>query len=558
MTADQGWAERIGGIRFDRRRLLLGGMAAGTTGVLAACGSGTTTSGPPTASSSTAGVGTGTPKRGGTLIVGANSDIDGFLPSMNHWDNTGYTYAYCVFDALTAVADDGKWRPNLAQSVTPNADHTQWTFTLRPNVTFHDGTPLDSSVVVANLQAVTSSPLTGQALQPITSIKSSGDMTVIVETSEPFITLPYFMATQVGFIVSKKQLDTNNTQVPVGTGPFTYVSWVPNDHFTVKANPHYWRKGLPYLDSITFNPIFSDTSREASLRSGSIEIMASRDPHAIKDLAGSSQFSQINTLSGRIGEPDIGFIMLNTAKAPLSDLTVRQGLAHGLNAPTLNKLFGAGVTPTATGLFYPGSPYFSDNGYPKFDESKARQLISEAKARHGGQIAFTLQTIPDPRLIDSTQAVQQMWNGIGCNVTIGEIQQVELISNSVTGAFDALTFELFGVTDPDLNYQWWSTTTAKPIGQVALNFARNSDPQIQEALQKGRTSSDMATRVQAYQTIDHRLAQDLPYLYTNIAPWSLTAMSKVQNYNNWILPDGSRSYGFTAGAFNPTPIWIGT
>lgn len=559
MTADQGWAERIGGIRFDRRKLLLGGMAAGATGVLAACGSGATTpSGSSPPSSSTAGVGTGTPKRGGSLTIGADSDIDGFLPSANHWDNTGYTYAYCVFEALTAVASDGKWRPWLAQSVTPNADHTQWTFVLRPNITFHDGSPLDASIVVANLEQILASPLTGQALTPITSVKPQGDMTVVFDCNEPFTTLPYFMSSQVGFIVAKKQLDAKNTQVPIGTGPFTYVSWVPNDHFIVKANPHYWRKGLPYLDQITFNPIFSDTSREASLRSGSIELMASRDPHVIKDLADSSQFSQINTLSGRIGEPDIDFIMLNTAKDPLSDLTVRQGLAHGLNAVTLNKLFGAGITPTTTGLFYRGSPYYSDNGYPKFDESKARQLISEAKSRHGGKIAFMLQTIPDPRLIDATQAIQQMWNGIGCDVTIGEIQQVELISNSVTGAFDALTFELFGVTDPDLNYQWWSTTTVKPIGQVALNFARFNDPVIQDALQKGRTNTDMATRVEAYQTIDHQLAKGLPYLYTGIAPWSLTAAANVQNYNNWILPDGARSYGFSAGAFNPTPIWLGT
>ncbi len=559
MTADQAWVERLRWARLDRRRFLLGGAATGAATLLAACGSGSTSSsGPSSSTGSVAGVGTGTPKKGGTLTVGTDSDIDGFLPSANHWDNTGYTYAYCVFEALTAVASDGQWRPWLAQSVTPNADHTQWTFTLRPNISFHDGSPLDASIAVANLEQILASALTGQALQPITSVKPTGELTFVINTNSPFVTLPFFMSSQVGFIVAKKQLDAKNTQMPIGTGPFKYQSWVPNDHFTVTANPKYWRKGLPYLDGITFKPIFSDQSREEALRSSSLEIMASRDPHVIKDLGTNSEFSQINTLSGRVGEPDIDFIMLNTAKAPLSDRTVRQGLAHGLDAATLNKLFGAGITPAATGLFYQGSPYYSKNGYPTFDPSKAKQLIESAKSNHGGKIAFMLQTIPDPRLIDTTQAIQQMWNSIGCDVTIGQIQQVELIANSATGAFDALTFELFGVTDPDLNYQWWSTTTAKPIGQVALNFARNSNPKIQDALVKGRTNTNMATRVDAYQTIDHLLAQDLPYLYLGVAPWSLTATTKVQNYNNWILPDGARSYGFSAGAFNPTPIWIGT
>jgi peptide/nickel transport system substrate-binding protein len=492
------------------------------------------------------------------LVVGADSDIDGFLPSTNHWDNTGYTYAYCVLEALTAVAADGTWRPWLARTVTPNAEHTQWTFTLRPGITFHDGSPLDAAVVVANLEQVLASALTGQALSPITSVKPSDDMTVVIDCNSPFVSLPYFMTSQVGFIVGRKQLDAKNTQVPVGTGPFRYVSWVPNDHFTVTANRSYWRKGLPYLDGITFKPIFSDQSREEALRSGGLQIMASRDPHVIKDLGDNSSFTQINTLSGQVGEPDIDFIMLNTAVAPLNDLTVREGLARAINTAELNRLFGAGITPPATGLFYKGSPYYSDNGYPTFDVGKARTLIESAKSRHGGKVAFTLQTIPDPRLVDTIQAIQQMWNSIGCDVTIGQIQQVNLIQNAALGTFQALTFEQFAVPDPDLNYQWWSTTTAKPVGQVALNFARNSNPTIQSALEKGRMSTDQAVRIKAYQTVDHQLAHDLPYLYLGVAAWSLTAADDVQNYNNWILPDGSRSIGFSAGAFNPTPIWIGT
>ncbi|HXW34128.1 MAG TPA: ABC transporter substrate-binding protein [Acidimicrobiales bacterium] len=544
--------------RIDRRKFLAGGVAAGAATVLSACSSGTTspTSSATVQSSATAGVGTGTPKKGGTLVVGVDSEIDGFLPSQNHWDNTGYTYAYAVLEALTAVTIDGSWRPYLAESMTANPDHTQWTLTMRPGITFHDGSQLDADVVVANLEQVLASALTKQALQPITDVKSTGPLTLTIDTNEPFITLPYFLASQVGFIVAKSQLDSQNTQRPIGTGPFVYSQWVPNDHFTVTKNQRYWQSGQPYLDSITFHPIFADESREAALRTGQLDIMASRDPHVIKDLAHDPSFSQINTLSGRVGEPDIDFILLNTEADPLSDLTVRQALARSIDAPTLNKLFGAGITPAATGLFYQGSPYYSNNGYPTYDPGEAKSLIEEAKPRHGGQIAFMLQTIPDPRLIDTTQAIQQMWNQVGCDVSIGTIQQVELIANSATGHFQALTFELFGVSDPDLNYQWWSSTTAAPIGSIALNFARNRDPVIDAALEQGRTSSDMATRVAAYQTIDRQLAKDLPYLYLGVAPWSLTAATNVENYNNWILPDGSREQGFNAGAFNPSPIWL--
>lgn len=552
----ENWPKGTG--HFDRRKFLAGAFAAGTAAALGGCSSatGSVSASSVPHSNATAGVGTGPPRRGGSVVVGVDSEIDGFLPSQDHWDNTGYTYAFSVYDSLTAVTIDGGWQPFLAEQVTPNAEHTQWDIVLRSGVTFHDGSALDSDVVVANMEQVLASALTKQALQPITSVKPTGDLTLTITTDEPFVTLPYFLTSQVGFIVAKSQLDSMDTQHPVGTGPFVYSQWVPNDHFTVTKNERYWQKDYPYLDSITFRPVFADATRETALRTGELDIMASRDPQAIKDLADNPSFSQINTLSGRVGEPDVDFILLNTAVEPLSDITVREALARSINAPALNRLFGAGITPPATGLFYKGSPYYSDNGYPTYDVAEAKRLIAQAKPHHGGKIAFTLQTIPDPREIGITEALQQMWNGVGCDVTIGQIQQVELISNAATGAFQALTFELFGVPDPDLNYQWWSSTTAAPVGSIALNFARIKDPVIDSALQQGRTSTDMATRVNAYQTIDRQLAIQLPYLYLGIAPWSLTAGSRVQNYNNWILPSGTREQGFNAGAFNPAPIWV--
>jgi peptide/nickel transport system substrate-binding protein len=538
------------GRRYDRRTFLARG--AGSAAALAVAGVG----GPTMLSASTQpGIGIGGPRRGGTINVGMNSEIDGFLPSASHFDNTGITYASTVFDSLTVRAANGEARPYLAQSVTSNPDYTTWTITLRPNVTFHDSSPLTADVVVANFQAIRSSALTGQAVKPISGVKAVGDLQVVFTCNEPLVAFPQYLATQLGYVVALSQLESSNSTHPIGTGPFRYVSWVPNDHFTVEANPNYWRRGVPYLDGITFRPIIDDDSRQSSLLAGTIDLMVSHDPNAIATLRRNSSFQLVDDLNQSTGQPDMDFICLNVTAPPLNDLTVRQALAHATNAKEIVKLFGAGVTPVTSSLYPPGSPYRpAHNGYPTYDLAKAKRLVAQAAPRHGGAIKLTLGDIPDPRQLEIIQALQSMWMQAGFHVSLTDVQQVTYIDNLVTGNFQAYADEQFSAADPDLNYVWLSETTAS--GPIALNFARNKDPKLEAALQHGRTHADPAVRAEAYQTVDKLLAKDLPYLWLSRAPWSMSASNKVQNFAGPTLPSGGRAEGFRAGTFTTSQIWL--
>jgi ABC-type transport system substrate-binding protein len=485
--------------------------------------------------------------------MGLNSEIDGFLPTTNHFDNSGLTYANTIYDTLTVVAADGTAKPYLAQSVTPNADMTVWTITLRPGVSFHDGSPLTADVLLANIQALQTSALTGQALRGVVnSVAKVSDLAVAVTCAEPIVAFPHYLATQVGYVVALAQLESQSSTKPIGTGPFSLVSWEPNDHMTAARNPHYWRSGLPYLDQVTYKPISEDQSRENSIKSGTIDLMVTRDPNAIRDLRNDASYQQI--VNPAVGQGDMDFIILNTSVDPTNDLLVRQALAYATDTTELVKLFGAGIAQPNLSLFPPGSPYRpADNGYPKYDLTKAKQLVAQAAPNHGGKIQIALATITDPRLLNEIQAVANMWGLAGIETTVSQVEQVTFIDNLVTGKFQAYTDEMFGATDPDLNYVWLSPTTANP--PIALNFARNKDDHLEAALQRGRTVSDTSARAQAYQEVDKRLAQDLPYLWVSRATWSLTASNAVTNFNNLTLPDGSRALGFSGGIFNPTPMW---
>ena len=137
----------------------------------------------------------------------------------------------------------------------------------------NDGSALTSSVVLANYQALKTSPLTGTALAQIKSVATPDSMTVVYTLSGPNPTFPSGLTTQVGYVVGEAMIQAaaanpNTAPIPVGTGPFIYSNWVPNDHFTAVRNPNYWRSGLPYLDQITFKPIPDTTQREATLQIG--------------------------------------------------------------------------------------------------------------------------------------------------------------------------------------------------------------------------------------------------------------------------------------------------
>jgi peptide/nickel transport system substrate-binding protein len=87
-------------------------------------------------------------------------------------------------------------------------------------------------------------------------------------------------------------------------------------------------------------------------------------------------------------------------------------------------------------------------------------------------------------------------------------------------------------------------------------MARNNDPQLQTALELGRTSTNESERAKAYQTVNKRLAIDLPYLWLDRAVWAVVSTPKVQNWNNPTTTAGAAAYGMIGGSIWPTEIWL--
>jgi ABC-type transport system substrate-binding protein len=545
------------------RRTLLAGAAATAAGLAGASALGigvagaASTNGP-----GRNGISTATPKKGGSLVFGVDAEESGFNPTTARFDEVGVMYARTVFDPLTIINAQGTWEPYLAQSVTPNADYTAWTITVRPNVVFHDGTACDGAALTANFQAQKASLLLGIILGPIVdSITQAGPLGVTVTMKSPWVSFPLYLAGGIGgqsaYMCAPSMLAAKNggTTQPVGTGPFVFKQWVPNSHFTATANPHYWRPGLPHLDEITFKPIIDENARAEALRSGTIDIMVTDTPQIILQFRGNKDYAYIDDSTHIVGEPDMGCILLNCGAAPFNDPTVRRAAAMAINRTQYVKEIDENVLPVSHGLFTPGSPYYSATAYPNYNPTEAKKLVKQVEKTTGKPVSFTFGSTNGPASVREQEYLQQALQDVGFVVKTNIVEQNDLVNDALAGTFEALEWRQFGAVDPDLNYIFWSNTTVLS-SSLAVNMARNLDPQLQAALELGRQSTDASARATAYQTVNKRLAIDLPYLWLDRSVWSVESTLKVQNWNNPTTPTGAPAFGMIAGSIWPTQIWL--
>ena len=553
---------------IDRRSFLARGTATGvgiaaigaSGGLLAACSSGSGSSSTTGAiATHPNGVSTATPKPGGALVFGVDAEEKGFSPTQGTFDEVGILYARTVFDPLMILAADSTPQPYLAQSVTPNGDYTVWTITMRPNLVFHNGSPCDAAAVAANFAAHKASALTGPAITTIDTVTVTSPLVVTIIMKSPWVPFDYYLTGGIGgqfaFIAEPNWLNSNSQTNPVGTGPFVFQEWVPNDHFTATKNPHYWRSGYPYLDSITYKPIPDPDQLLSSLTSGSVDIMHSDTPNAISTLRSDTSLGYVDDSTNVAGESDMGCLLLNLDKPPFNNLKVRQATAYAISSAQYVKVIDQGIFPTSNGPFSSNSPYYvADNGYPVYNVSKAKQLVQEAQQETGQPVSVTVNHVPDPTTTRIAEYLQQALQTAGITVTLSPIQQAQIINTALLGTFQAQVWRQFGAVDPDMNYIFWSPTNINSV--FSINMARNTDPAMQTALLKGRESSNQADRIAAYQQVSKLLGSDIPYVWYDRTVWAIGAQPTVENFDNPTTPTGAKAFGLIGGAIWPTQIWL--
>ncbi|MEI7592139.1 MAG: ABC transporter substrate-binding protein [Actinomycetes bacterium] len=498
---------------------------------------------------------TGSPVAGGKLTFALEAETDGWDPTQNRWGASGTEVGLAIFDPLTAFDKDLVAQPYLAESLTPNSDFTVWDIKLRPNIMFHDGTPLNSAAIGKWMTAFKASPLTGAAFKPIASFEPVDDLTMRVTMVQPWSVFPSALTGQAGTVPAPAQLDNkaSGSRTPIGTGPFLFKSWTPDKAFVATKNANYWRPGLPYLDEVTFTPIPDAGTRYSAVKAGDINITVSSAEKTIRKMLDDGKAGTFQVVRST-GATDATLVLLNLTKPPMNDSRVREAMAAAIDHVGLDAVTQTDPSLDATSVFANDSKWFSPNsGYPSYDLEKAKKLVSEYVAEKG-PLKFTLGSVTDPDTLQAVQVLQSQFQAAGMQVEIQSLEQSTYILNAVQGNYQAQIWRQFGAIDPDTNFVWFNGSNAS--GPLALNMARNVDPVLDTALDRQRVSTDFVIRKQAWDTIQARQSIDLPYLWLSHVRWALAAGNNVRGLEGSLLPNGKIAAGFLGGVLPVTQIWF--
>ncbi len=486
-----------------------------------------------------------TPRAGGQLVFGVNGETNGWNPHRDEWAQPGTVVGSSVLEPLATTGHDLTAQPWLATSWSPNATYDSWTVHLRTGVTFQDGEAFDAAAVKQNLDDAASAPLSGEAIGPMfKQVAVVDDHTVQVDLTQPWAAFPVsFLNGQSAMMMAPKMLDSadHGQSHPIGTGPFTFVSWQPGATFVTRKNPTYWQHGLPHLDGLTFKVLTDPTTQGAAVQSGDVGVMFTSSAQVAIQLAG--QTTQVRNWTT---EP--GTVITNTLTTvdgkpnPLSNLHARLALAYATNRVVLAAQQGQGVQ-SGNSPFPPDSPWGlpqSQNGYPTYSLAKARQQVALYQSQTGQpSLSFTLAGTPDVTTQRVMQILQAQWKQAGIDAQLSGIDQATFITQVVAGNYEAAMFTFYSSPDPDQDHYFWSADTAQGEGKVSINFTQYTTPKMEADLKVGRQSPSTPARKAAYDDLVHQINAAAVNIWTFSTPYSLIARPSVHG-----LPAGPTAAPF--------------
>jgi peptide/nickel transport system substrate-binding protein len=505
---------------------------------------------------------TDAPVYGGSLIMGLEAEANGFRPWEDGCAEPCVNVARTVFDVLIQQNGDGEYEGFLAEGIEPNEDFTVWTLTLRPDISFSNGTPVTAQTIV-DMFAIqqTGAISAGQiATYTVSAVDASDELTVVYTLAEPNSAFPAALNTvSLGYVFDPEAAAADPVGFstnPIGTGPFTMRSRDIDNETVVVRNPNYWRTDadgnqLPYLDQVTFRPIPDEGTRLDALVSGTVNMMETRRQGTIRDARAEDGISLYEFQGNNTGGG-----MFNTAVAPFDDVRVRLGL-NKLNDQerVIEALGGAGISEPVTQWFSADSPWWTQeaaDAYPVFDFAEGTALLQEYvddPARSDGKapgqpIDVELSCPPDPTLIAAMQVLEQVWAGSELvNVTLTQFDQATHINRAISDEHRAHCWRWGTEADPSSAITPFLTDPAESVA----NFPNWFDPEAVEWAAQAIQTADFEERKELYKEIMIRINEQAPVWYSGGTATLIATDENIRGVNDWTLPSGNLGNG-TPGA----------
>ena len=426
-------------------------------------------------------------------------------------------------ESLVSKDADGEIVPWLAESWTEASDGLSWTFTLKPDVTFTDGTPFDAAAVAANVAHVqdpsTLSSTGYLALAKVTGVEAVDDLTARIDLSTPdsalleSLTQPWLAMESPEALQRPQEV---NCESPVGTGPFVVDSWTKQEQVELSRNDDYSsppadadHTGPAHLESVVWRFIPDSAARYAALQAGQVDVIDNAQPDTLVAAEKDDAISEID--APRPGASNR--LELNSGKAPFDDERVREAFITGVDVDdAIDSLFFGTAERSYSPLSSVEPLAFSDPSLFEVDADAAGDLLDDAgwsardsegyRTKDGTRLSLTFpvstnQSIPaEQSLFEQIQAGAK---SLGFEVVLQPLDLSSWYGALATDDYDLVSAPYTKV-GPDVLRILFDTSgiTPAPSGYFA-NHAQLSDPALDDLLTRASQTSDADERADLYQ-----------------------------------------------------------
>lgn len=494
------------------------------------------------------------PVRGGTAVILVQADPGHLNPAISTGSHV-HAVAGSLYNGLVELDQDLRPQPDLAQRWTVSEGGTVYTFDLVPNARWHDGTPFTSADVRFTFEEVLLKhhARTKASLGAvIVAIDTPAPHTVVFRLRRPYGALLQLLNVTEAPILPRHvyqggdPLNHPRNVRPVGTGPFKLDSYKTDQQVVMVRNTDYFKQGLPYLDRLVFRVVPDANAQTLALLAGEADYVGLVNAAEVERLRARPDLAVAQTAFGTGGGNCITTLSFNLERKPLSDLRVRQAIAHAIDREQILRdvQFGLGKVPAAaisSGLTWAHAP--GTLAQYKTSPQRAQELLDAAGLAPGPDgVRMTLELLHFPTFNRVGEVLRQNLAKVGIKVVQKPLDRGAFVDAVFTQrAFDANIISYCNGADPDSGVR--RMYVSNNIGNVPFsNAAAYRNPEIDRLFALAAESDDYQERGRHYAEIQKILGRDLPYWWLAESVVTSAWRGKTQGWQPWSAQVAERAW----------------
>ena len=494
------------------------------------------------------------PKRGGTLRVSYGNEV----ANLDFHTAPGYEMMWVAMNvgcSLTNITPDGKFIGDAAESWTMSPDGLLYTFKLRKNVLFHDGTPVDAAAVKFNIDRMRD-PATKSGMRPfyeaVHSVEVLDPQTVQVRLKHPYAFFLHMLsAYRTGLILLspaslQKFTEADRKQgkpgAIIGCGPFKYVEWVKGSHLLMERFDKYFVPGLPYVDKVVIRVIKDPVTEMAAFKAGEIDFIASFSPEHVDTMKAQNPAAQIMT--GKETTPMLAAMKVTVPKdgKPMSpdraphpifgDLRIRKAIGcYGIDRQEIVKIAFKGQATPWVGMAPPGTlESVNINHMCPYDPAKAKALLTEAGYGPSKPLTFELMTNTEKSVFSVIATViKEQMARIGVTANIKLVDKVSWMNSTLQdGPWDMYVEDLLSLLTIDSN--GYLSTAYVSKNSSAWSHPRHTDTKVDDYYARYAREIDNSKRRALAKEFLEYMADNMYWNTISGSPFYMVAQPWVKGY----------------------------